>query len=181
MAKSDLIHVQVKVNVTEGKADELAKLLEEGGKTVDAQGNVDLWQWSISSNNKLIINEIFRSNENIKLTLMASGSEVDIAVSAAKKLAEKNIYTKVISVPSMELFDAQPENYKLKVLGETELKISIEASQPMSWKKYVGKNGATLGIEGFGKSAPYKDVYEYFKLTDDDVVNAALRLENINA
>ena len=125
--------------------------------------------------------EIYRSNENIKLTLMASGSEVDIAVSAAKKLAEKNIYTKVISVPSMELFDAQPENYKLKILGETELKISIEASQPMSWKKYVGKNGTTLGIEDFGKSAPYKDVYKHFKLTDDDVVNAALRLENINA
>jgi len=125
--------------------------------------------------------EIFRSNENIKLTLMASGSEVDIAVSAAKKLAEKNIYTKVISVPSMELFDDQPEDYKLKILGETELKISLEASQPMSWQKYVGANGATLGIEDFGKSAPYKDVYKHFKLTDDDVVNAALRLENINA
>ncbi len=125
--------------------------------------------------------EIFRSNENIKMTLMASGSEVDIAVSAAKKLADKNIYAKVISVPSMELFDAQPEDYKLKILGETELKISVEASQPMSWKKYVGKNGATLGIEDFGKSAPYKDVYKHFKLTDDDVVNAALRLENINA
>ena len=125
--------------------------------------------------------EIFRSNENIKLTLMASGSEVDIAVSAAKKLAEKNIYAKVISVPSMELFDDQPEDYKLRILGETDLKISIEASQPMSWKKYVGKNGITLGIEDFGKSAPYKDVYKHFKLTDDDVVNAALRLENINA
>ena len=125
--------------------------------------------------------EIFRSNENIKLTLMASGSEVDIAVSAAKKLAEKKIYAKVISVPSMELFDDQPEDYKLRILGETELKISIEASQPMSWKKYVGKNGTTLGIEDFGKSAPYKDVYKHFKLTDDDVVNAALRLENINA
>jgi len=125
--------------------------------------------------------EIFRSNENIKLTLMASGSEVDIAVSAAKKLAEKNIHTKVISVPSMELFDDQPEDYKLRILGETDLKISIEASQPMSWKKYVGKNGTTLGIEDFGKSAPYKDVYKHFKLTDDDVVNAALRFENINA
>ena len=125
--------------------------------------------------------EIFRSNENIKLTLMASGSEVDIAVSAAKKLAEKKIYAKVISVPSMELFDDQPEDYKLRILGETELKISIEASQPMSWKKYVGKNGTTLGIEDFGKSAPYKDVYKHFKLTDDDIVNAALRLENINA
>ena len=63
MAKSDLIHVQVEGNVFEGKADELAQLLEEGGKTVDAQGNADLWQWSISSNNKLIINEIFRNNE----------------------------------------------------------------------------------------------------------------------
>ena len=62
MAKSDLIHVQVEGNVFEGKADELAKLLEEGG-TVDAQGNADLWQWSISSDNKLIINEIFKSNE----------------------------------------------------------------------------------------------------------------------
>ena len=81
----------------------------------------------------------------------------------------------------MELFDDQPEDYKLRILGETELKISIEASQPMSWKKYVGKNGTTLGIEDFGKSAPYKDVYKHFKLTDDDIVNAALRLENINA
>ena len=80
----------------------------------------------------------------------------------------------------MELFDDQPEDYKLKILGETELKISIEASQPMSWKKYVGKM-ALLQVEDFGKSAPYKDVYKHFKLTDDDVVNAALRLENINA
>ena len=125
--------------------------------------------------------EIFRNNENIKITLMASGSEVEIAVSAARKLAEKNIFSKVISVPSMELFDTQSEDYKSKILGETDIKISLEASQPMSWKKYVGKNGATLGIEDFGKSAPYKDIYKHFKLTDDDVVNAALRLENINA
>ena len=125
--------------------------------------------------------EIFRNNENIKMTLMASGSEVEIAVSAARKLAEKNIFSKVISVPSMELFDTQSEDYKSKILGETDIKISLEASQPMSWKKYVGKNGATLGIEDFGKSAPYKDIYKHFKLTDDDVVNAALRLENINA
>ena len=125
--------------------------------------------------------EIFRNNENIKMTLMASGSEVEIAVSAARKLAEKNIFSKVISVPSMELFDTQSEDYKSKILGETSIKISLEASQPMSWKKYVGKNGVTLGIKDFGKSAPYKDVYKHFKLTDDDVVNAALRLENINA
>jgi transketolase len=120
--------------------------------------------------------EIYRSSDNIELTLMASGSEVEIAISASKKLAQKNINSKVISFPSMELFDAQPENYRSKILGETKIKISIEASHPMSWKKYVGNDGVTMGIEDFGKSAPYKDVYKYFKLTDDDIVNTALKL-----
>ena len=120
--------------------------------------------------------EIYRSSGNIELTLMASGSEVEIAISASKKLAQKNINSKVISFPSMELFDAQSENYRSKILGETKIKISIEASHPMSWKKYVGNDGVTMGIEDFGKSAPYKEVYKYFKLTDDDIVNTALKL-----
>ena len=120
--------------------------------------------------------EIYRSSDNVELTLMASGSEVEIAISASKKLAQKNINSKVISFPSMELFDAQPENYRSKILGETKIKISIEASHPMSWKKYVGNDGVTMGIEDFGKSAPYKEVYKYFKLTDDDIVNTALKL-----
>ena len=120
--------------------------------------------------------EIYRSSDNIELTLMASGSEVEIAISASKKLAQKNINSKVISFPSMELFDAQSENYRSKILGETKIKISIEASHPMSWKKYVGNDGVTMGIEDFGKSAPYKEVYKYFKLTDDDIVNTALKL-----
>ena len=120
--------------------------------------------------------EIYRSSDNIELTLMASGSEVEIAISASKKLAQKNINSKVISFPSMELFDAQSENYRSKILDETKIKISIEASHPMSWKKYVGNDGATMGIEDFGKSAPYKEVYKYFKLTDDDIVNTALKL-----
>ena len=120
--------------------------------------------------------EIFRSAEKIDITLMASGSEVEIAVSAAKKLSNKDIHTKVISVPSMELFDAQTEDYKSQILNETELKISIEASHPMSWKKYVGNKGITMGLEDFGRSAPYKEVYKHFKLTDDDIVNSALKI-----
>ena len=120
--------------------------------------------------------EIFRSAEKIDITLMASGSEVEIAVSAAKKLSNKDIHAKVISVPSMELFDAQTEDYKSKILNETELKISIEASHPMSWKKYVGNKGITMGLEDFGRSAPYKEVYKHFKLTDDDIVNSALKI-----
>jgi transketolase len=83
--------------------------------------------------------EIYRSSDNIELTLMASGSEVEIAISASKKLAQKNINSKVISFPSMELFDAQPENYRSKILDETKIKISIEASHPMSWKKICWK------------------------------------------
>ena len=87
MAKSDLIHVQVEGNVFEGKSDELAKFLENGGKTVDRQGNADLWQWSISSDNKLIINEIFRifnsihfKSIQIKLILTHKAKFIDTIV-----------------------------------------------------------------------------------------------------
>ena len=121
--------------------------------------------------------EIFRSNENIELTLFASGSEVEIAISASKKLIEKGIHSKVISFPSMEIFEKQAEDYKSKILNETENKISVEASEPSSWRKYVGSNGIAMGIEEFGKSAPYKDIYAHFKLTDDDIVNAAIKLK----
>ena len=121
--------------------------------------------------------EIFRSNENIELTLFASGSEVEIAISASKKLIEKGIHSKVISFPSMEIFEKQSEDYKSKILNETKNKISVEASEPSSWRKYVGSNGIAMGIEGFGKSAPYKDIYAHFKLTDDDIVNAAIKLK----
>ena len=121
--------------------------------------------------------EIFRSNENIELTLFASGSEVEIAISASKKLIENGIHSKVISFPSMEIFEKQSEDYKSKILNETENKISVEASEPSSWRKYVGSNGIAMGIEGFGKSAPYKDIYAHFKLTDDDIVKAAIKLK----
>ena len=122
--------------------------------------------------------EIFRTSDQVQLTLLASGSEVEIAISAANKLKDKNIQTKVISFPSMEIFDEQPKSYQSKILDETKYKISIEASHPMSWKKYIGDNGISLGIEKFGKSAPYKEVYKYFKLTDDDVVKKAIELIN---
>ncbi|MEK9959074.1 MAG: transketolase [Pelagibacteraceae bacterium] len=122
--------------------------------------------------------EIFRTSDQVQLTLLASGSEVEIAISAANKLKDKNIQTKVISFPSMEIFDEQPKSYQSKILDETKYKISIEASHPMSWKKYIGDNGISLGIEEFGKSAPYKEVYKYFKLTDDDVVKKAIELIN---
>ncbi len=114
--------------------------------------------------------EVLRTNKKIKLTILASGSEVNLAVEASHKLAKERIYSKVISVPCMELFDSQPVNYKNKILNETKLKISIEAGSSDCWKKYVGDFGITFGINAFGKSAPYKDIYKYFRLISSNIV-----------
>ncbi len=113
--------------------------------------------------------EILRTNKNLKLTIMASGSEVGLACKISHKLATQNIYSKVISMPCQELFDQQPDNYKSDILNETRIKISIEASTTDSWKKYVGDEGFSFGINDFGKSAPYKEVYKYFGLTEDNI------------
>ncbi len=115
--------------------------------------------------------EVLRTNKKIKLTILASGSEVNLAIEASHKLAKDRIYSKVISVPCMELFDTQPGNYKNKILNETKLKISIEAGSSDCWKKYVGNFGMTFGIDVFGKSAPYKDIYKYFGLISSNIVN----------
>ena len=70
----------------------------------------------------------------------------------------------------MELFESQSGNYKNKILNETKLKISIEAGSRDCWKKYVGDLGMAFGIDAFGKSAPYKDIYKYFGLISSNIV-----------
>ncbi len=114
--------------------------------------------------------EVLRTNKKIKLTILASGSEVNLAIEASHKLAKDRIYSKVISVPCMELFETQSGNYKNKILNETKLKISIEAGSSDCWKKYVGDFGMTFGIDVFGKSAPYKEIYKYFGLISSNIV-----------
>ena len=114
--------------------------------------------------------EILRTNKNIKLTIISSGSETSLASDICHKLATENIYSKVISMPCQELFDKQSENYKNKILKESELIVSIEASETNFWKKYTGLNGLNFGINDFGKSAPYKEIYNYFKLSADDII-----------
>ena len=111
--------------------------------------------------------EVFRSNKDIELTIMASGSEVSLALDVSHKLATENIYSKVISVPCQEIFEQQSSNYKNKILKETNLNITIEAGSTDCWKKYVGTNGLTFGIDEFGKSAPFKEIFKYFKLTPE--------------
>ena len=112
------------------------------------------------------------TSENADVSIIASGSEVEIALEAQEKLKSININSKVISVPCFDLFRNQSENYKDEILGKDTFKISIEASSTTGWKSIVGRNGVTLGLSTFGKSAPYKDIYKLYNLTSDEIVKA---------
>ena len=114
--------------------------------------------------------EVLRTGDNISLTILATGSETSLATDVGHKLATDGIYSKIISMPCHKLFDQQSEGYKNKILGETSLVVSIEASETSYWKKYTGKNGLNFGIDDFGKSAPYKDIYNHFGLNPENII-----------
>ena len=114
--------------------------------------------------------EILRTGNNISVTILATGSETSLASEVSHKLATEGIYSKIISMPCHELFDQQNENYKNKILGETSLTVSIEASETNFWKKYTGNNGLNFGINNFGKSAPYKKIYNHFGLNSENII-----------
>jgi len=120
--------------------------------------------------------ELEKTNSNPEITLIASGSEVGIAIEALKKLKEANINSKVVSMPCQELFDKQPKEYREKVIEKNSKKISIEAGSVFGWEKYVNSDGASIGVKSFGKSAPYKSIYENFNLTSDGVVMIAKKM-----
>ncbi len=114
--------------------------------------------------------EILRSANDIKITIISSGSELNLASDVCHKLATENIYSKVISMPCHELFDQQNKDYKNKILNETDLIVSIEASETHYWKKYTGIRGLNFGINDFGKSAPYKKIYNHFGLNTESII-----------
>ena len=120
--------------------------------------------------------EVHRSNRKVDLTIYASGSEVNLALEVSHKLATENIYSKVISVPCQELFFKQNNNYKNTILKETNSKISIEAGRSDAWEKFIGQNGMSFGIDDFGKSAPYKEIFKDFKLTVKDISNKTKKM-----
>jgi len=122
--------------------------------------------------------EISRTNKEIELTILATGSEVNLACEVSHKLATENTHSKVISVPCQKLFDKQSSDYKAEILNETKFKISIEAATTDYWKKYIGENGLSFGIDNFGKSAPYKKIYEYFNLTSNYIAKKAKKMIN---
>jgi len=114
--------------------------------------------------------EISRTGDNINVTIIATGSETSLASEVSHKLATEGIYSKVISMPCQRLFDQQSEGYKNKILNETKLVVSIEASETNYWKKYTGSRGLNFGINDFGKSAPYKDIYNHFELNSESII-----------
>jgi transketolase len=114
---------------------------------------------------------------NPDLLLIASGSEVHIAIQAAVMLEQKGISSRLVSMPSWELFDEQPESYRRQVFPpEIKARIGVEAGRSQYWWRYVGERGDVVGIDHFGASAPYKILYEKFGLTADRVVEKALKL-----
>ncbi|MCW7543451.1 transketolase [Aurantimonas litoralis] len=109
------------------------------------------------------------------VTIMATGSEVEIALAAAKTLAESGKQAAVLSMPCLDLFEEQDEAYRKSVLG-TAPRIAIEAAARLGWDRWIGENGRFIGMTGFGASAPAPQLYEKFGITPQAVVDAALEI-----
>jgi transketolase len=120
---------------------------------------------------------VLRESEGAnQVTLLATGSEVEIAVAARDILQRQNIGARVVSMPCWELFDRQDAAYRAKVLDSTSVRVGIEAASPFGWERYLGVNGAFIGLDHFGASAPYKELYKAFGITAEAAANAALAL-----
>jgi transketolase len=119
--------------------------------------------------------ELVAAQGEAKVSLFASGSEVEIAVAAQKQLAERGIAARVVSVPALELLLAQPADKQKAIIGNAPVKIAIEAAVRWGWDAVIGHDGEFIGMHGFGASAPAKDLYKHFGITAEAAVNAALK------
>ena len=143
-------------------------------------------------NLKLLRNEKFNNEENYSnygayiildfetpdINIIASGSEVEIAVEASKKLKEKNVKARVISMPCMELFNENNMEYRKTIFNDTK-NIFIEAGTMQSWAQYMNSEDVFIGLKSFGLSGPSKDVYKHFEITVDRVFKEATKILNI--
>ena len=117
--------------------------------------------------------------ETPDVLLIATGSEVQLALQAQAKLRERDIESRVVSMPSWELFEQQDESYRNKVLPpEVKTRISIEAAATFGWEKWVGSEGVSIGLDRFGVSAPYQDIFQKFGFTADRIVDEVTRALN---
>ena len=117
--------------------------------------------------------ELAPADGEAKVTFLATGSEVEIALAARALLAQEGIAARVVSMPCWELFDAQTETYRESVLGPGTVKVAIEAASSFGWERYIGEHGRFIGMNGFGASAPYKDLYKHFGITPEAAADAA--------
>jgi transketolase len=119
--------------------------------------------------------ELVPAQGEAKVSLFASGSEVEIAVAAQKQLAERGIASRVVSVPSLELLLAQPEDRQKAMIGNAPVKVAIEAAVRWGWDAVIGHDGIFIGMHGFGESGPAKDLFKHFGITAEATVNAVLK------
>jgi transketolase len=119
--------------------------------------------------------ELVAAQGEAKVSLFASGSEVEIAVAAQKLLAARGVATRVVSVPSLELLLEQPAERRRAIVGSAPVKVAIEAAVRLGWDAVIGPEGGFIGMHGFGASAPAKDLYPHFGITAEAAVEAALK------
>ncbi|MCT7376428.1 transketolase [Chelativorans salis] len=117
--------------------------------------------------------ELLPAGDEAKVTLFASGSEVEIAVAAKALLEARGRPTRVVSVPCFELFEAQDEDYRQAIIGKAPVRVAVEAGIRQGWDRFIGSAGAFVGMTGFGASAPAPDLYKHFGITAEAVAAAA--------
>jgi transketolase len=120
-----------------------------------------------------VLSEAAAGSTTARAVIIATGSEVQLALGAQKLLAEAGIPVRVVSMPSTNVFDRQPEEYRREVLLENIPRISVEAGVTDFWRKYVGLDGAVIGLDRFGESAPAGDVFKHFGFTAENVAKVA--------
>src|SRR6201999_4041387 len=119
--------------------------------------------------------ELVAASGDAKVSLFASGSEVEIAVAAQKQLAERGIASRVVSVPALELLLEQPAERQQAIIGNAPVKVAIEAAVRWGWDAVIGKDGLFIGMHGFGESGKAKDLYQHFGITAEAAVDAVMK------
>ncbi|MDX2257305.1 MAG: transketolase C-terminal domain-containing protein, partial [Hyphomicrobiaceae bacterium] len=109
------------------------------------------------------------------ITVLATGTEVEIAVAGAQKLGEAGVRAAVVSMPCWELFEAQPDAYRAAVLGQAP-RLGVEAAARLGWDRWIGESGRFIGMTGFGASAPAGDLYRHFGITADAVAERGMAM-----
>ena len=164
-------------------------------RPADINETFECWEIALTSKNNpsaiilsrqklpYITNEIAKTNysakgayclkevENPKVTLIASGSEVELALEVQNELDQQQIKSKVISIPCVNIFNQQDNNYKNSLISDQTINISIEAGSTYGWSNISNSKIYSFGINSFGKSGPYKELFDHFKLTKKEIVN----------